>query len=118
MIPNNNEDWVFDYQNLWINQYNNKKILSEELEAKITIKVLRFLDIDQNLDDQREKEISGLIKLLDYLTKEGYLLMNHDPYFFRGVVDRIKQFLYYAPEMFDMLNPTTRQFVYAATGIK
>lgn len=105
-----------DYQKLWKDTYTSKETLSGQQKTEITRKIKFFLDECERVDE-RGKQISVVVELFDYLANEGYLMMNH-PGFFSGVGNKIEEFYHKAPELFQLLNPNTKQFIYAASGIK
>jgi hypothetical protein len=108
---------IADYQKLWNEKYNPKEELSATRGKEIVGKIAGFLGECEKYGTERGKQIGVVVNLFDYLSNEGYLIMDN-PGFFSGVVGKIEEFYYTVPEIFQLLSNDTKQFIYAASGIK
>jgi|KBSMisStaDraftv2_1062788.scaffolds.fasta_scaffold878341_1 hypothetical protein len=108
----------FTYLSLWNERYRKTKQSSEMLPNEF--RMFRN-NIAGNIKYYLAEEpvpMDVVIELFNYLAKEGYILMNDSPKFFIIFTSKIDELYNNKPEMFQLLNPDTKQFIYAASGIR
>lgn len=105
---------VGDHDLLWNNSYIAKNITNRK-EIVDTIK--NFLNENEKSRDSVIKQKLIIAEIFDYLSVEGYKIMDH-PAFKKTIKVKIYEFYIGYPDVFTLLKPSTKEFIYAASGIR
>ncbi len=96
---------------------NNYTILNNASNKKdIVNKIKNYLSDIDNVSGLLNKKLITA-ELFDYLSEEGYMIMK-DQSFKNTVINKIIEFYIHHQDTYDLLKPSTKEFIYAATGIK
>lgn len=103
-----------DHELLWREKYQTKKYPQNKNEIIENIK--KFLNDVSDVKGSSKKAIVAA-ELFDYLSDEGYLVMV-DLRLKTVIVEKIKEFSSEHPEVFFSIKPSTKEFIYAVSGIR
>jgi hypothetical protein len=103
-----------EHKLLWDLHYKTTTAPTNAKELQQTIK--KLLNDVADSDGQQNKEFASA-ELFDYMATEGYKMMYHEK--FKTVVqDKIIELCLQSGVWTDYLKPSTKQFIYACTGMK
>ncbi len=110
----NKESEPLDHDLLWHEKYKTTKIPANS--AIIVTRVKEFLSQIETTRG-RDNRIVIVAELFDYLAEEGYL-MCYSIGFKHAIEDKIIQFYESDPDVFEYFKPSTKEFIYAVSGMK
>jgi hypothetical protein len=103
------------YKLVWQDKYETTTNPSNKNEIIVNIK--EFLSQCENSKGEENKKFV-VAELIDYLSLEGYKIMGLTFLGFKkAVYDKLIEFYLEHPDVYELLKPSSKEFVYAVTGI-
>lgn len=121
IVESDEENELPEHKKLWMEKYS--AIHSSPEEKNQIIKTIgKYLNVSKKINDDEDSpynmDSSSGAELFDYMATDGYKIMNTHPKFKETVLEKIDDFRSTQPQLFMLLKPETKDFIYAFSGMK